>query len=88
MRGRQDDNQVTYMVPLTVLGAVLGGLGVSNLLQRALQPRQQLQDHPMCGLTTGGQVGVAPLLYTDDKDRVRSKSGIRIRGFSVRIHFE
>ena len=55
LRGRQDSNQVPSLVPLTVVGAVLGGVG--SLLLQGLQPRQQLQDHPMCGITTGGQVG-------------------------------
>ena len=62
VRGRQDDNQLTYMFPLTVVGAVLGGVGVGSLLVQTLQSKQQLQDHPMCGITTGGQVGITLVL--------------------------
>ena len=44
-----------FQTPLAV-GAALLGLGVSSLLLGASAPRENLEDHPMCGITTGGQV--------------------------------
>ena len=44
----------TVQAQLALTGALLG-LGV--FASFLLQPRQQLEDHPMCGLTTGGKVG-------------------------------
>ena len=57
LAGRQDDvnRRVASIIPMTVLGALLG-FGVGQLLIQSTQPPQLLQDHPMCGITTGGQV--------------------------------
>ena len=57
--GRQDGPRATGLqVPLTVVGALLG-LGMSRLLLQHLpQEEQLLEDHPMCGITTGGQVTI------------------------------
>ena len=41
---------------LFVVVAALLGLGASRLLIGLSKPRQILEDHPMCGITTGGQV--------------------------------
>ena len=56
LSGRQDaPSPPSLQVPLTVVGALLG-LGVSTLFLQSATPAQRLQDHPMCGITTGGQV--------------------------------
>ena len=58
LSGRQDappSPRLQLQLPLTVLGALLG-LGVSTLFLQSATPAQRLQDHPMCGITTGGQV--------------------------------
>jgi len=52
---RQDDSPgLVLQIPI-VVGAALLGLGVSSFLLGLQQPRQKLEDHPMCGITTGGQ---------------------------------
>ena len=56
--GRQDDPPAPVLQTPLVVGAALLGLGVSSLLLAEPQQRQKLEDHPMCGITTGGQVGV------------------------------
>ena len=59
---RQDDPRApAFQTPLAV-GAALLGLGVSSLLLGASAPREKLEDHPMCGITTGGQVSRRELL--------------------------
>ena len=53
---------LSFQTPLTVAAALLG-LGLGSLLLDTSAPGQQLlQDHPMCGITTGGQVGVHSVL--------------------------
>ena len=47
----------TLQTHLALTGAILGlAVFASNLLLPS-EPRQQLEDHPMCGITTGGKVG-------------------------------
>ena len=56
LAGRQDGPLgPALQVPLTVVGALLG-LGVGSLLVQPGPEIQRLEDHPMCGITTGGQV--------------------------------
>ena len=56
LSGRQDaPPSPRLQAPLTVVVALLG-LGVSTLFLQSATPAQRLQDHPMCGITTGGQV--------------------------------
>ena len=54
--GRQEDRPRPVVHALLVIGAALLGLGVSSLLQTPAKPRQELQNHPRCGITTGGAV--------------------------------
>ena len=56
--GRQDVPPAPALQTPVVVAATLLGLGVSNLLLGTQQTRQKLENHPMCGITTGGQVGV------------------------------
>ena len=54
---KRQDRGPTVQAQLAVVGVLLGlGLFASNILQPP-EPRQQLEDHPMCGVTTGGKVG-------------------------------
>ena len=52
---RQDVPEPAFRISVVVVAALLG-LGVSRLLLGSSTPRQILEDHPMCGITTGGQV--------------------------------
>ena len=76
---RQDGPQGSSLqVPLTVLGTLLG-LGVSRLLSLSSTPPQLLQDHPQCGITTGGQVsntqGVKSFTFSSGKSNCLIWSG-------------
>ena len=59
LEGKQDiennNRRLNEIVPLTVMGALLS-LGVGTLLLHQPPTKQLLQDHPMCGIPTGGQV--------------------------------
>ena len=41
--------------PLVVAAAAILGLGASSLLLQNVE-KEQLSDHPLCGIPTGGQV--------------------------------
>ena len=58
MDNREDGRQSPRLsIPLVVGAALIGG--VTSLISTAPTPHPQplLQNHPMCGVTTGGKVG-------------------------------
>ena len=40
----------------SVVTASLAGYFLGNLLYNQIQPKPKLENHPMCGMTTGGMV--------------------------------
>ena len=60
---RQDVPKPAFQTLVVVVAALLG-LGVSRLLLGSSTPRQILEDHPMCGITTGGQVRLETSIYS------------------------
>ena len=63
---RQGDEPDRVDIPL-VVGASLAGVFLSSLLVSNLQPRPKLENHPMCGITTGGRVGMVAAFYLSDQ---------------------
>ena len=56
IRNKPNNTSLLQRTPL-VLGAALLGLGLSSLLLETTGPaRPKLDNHPLCGITTGGQV--------------------------------
>jgi hypothetical protein len=61
---RQDDSPAPALQTPLVVAAALLGLGVSSLLIGSSEPREKMEDHPMCGIPTGGQVSLQLYLVT------------------------
>jgi hypothetical protein len=49
------ESQVVQNTPL-VVGASLAGLLLGSLIIKRPKPGSKLENHPLCGITTGGQV--------------------------------
>ena len=74
--GRQDGPPaLSFQTPLTVAAALLG-LGLGSLLLETSAPKQKLQDHDMCGITTGGQVGFI-LIGDTNNSKLNNKFNIQ-----------
>ena len=75
--GRQDGPPaLSFQTPLTVAAALLG-LGLGSLLLETSAPKQKLQDHDMCGITTGGQVGFILIGDTNNSTYHNNKFNIQ-----------
>ena len=64
MDNREDGRQSPRInIPLLVGAALIGG--VTSLINTVPTPHPQplLQNHPMCGVTTGGKVGQQNIRY-------------------------